>query len=177
MFRKWQTLRKKSKGFTLIELMIVVAIIAILAAIAIPQYKKFQLKAKTAEAKTNLGAIRTAEEAYAAEHDEYITANYRPNATPTAAKRAWVTSDQFDSLGFAPAGDVRYSYGVAAGDTTGSLSTAPTNGTNAATSKPAAANVDITIVAKGDLDGDSSFAYYGMTDEEAELVGPQGDDF
>ena len=180
MFRKWQALRKRSKGFTLIELMIVVAIIAILAAIAIPQYKKFQLKAKTAEAKTNLGAIRTCEEAYAAEHDLYIGAAYKPDDAPTAAKRAWVTSDQFDSLGFKPAGDVRYSYGVAEGDKTGNLSTAsPADKSDIAVQD---GTVDITIVAKGDLDGDQAnddggYSYYGMTDEKTELVGPQGDDF
>ena len=48
---------KGKKGFTLIELMIVVAIIGILAAIAIPNFLKFQAKSKTSEAKTNLGAI------------------------------------------------------------------------------------------------------------------------
>ncbi len=59
------------KGFTLIELMIVVAIIGILAAIAIPNFLRFQAKSKQAEAKTNLGALGTTAEAYRAEQDTY----------------------------------------------------------------------------------------------------------
>ena len=50
--------RLRKRGFTLIELMIVVAIIGILAAIAIPNFIKFQAKSKQSEAKTNLKAIR-----------------------------------------------------------------------------------------------------------------------
>ncbi|MFH2013096.1 MAG: prepilin-type N-terminal cleavage/methylation domain-containing protein [Pseudomonadota bacterium] len=61
----------REKGFTLIELMIVVAIIGILAAIAIPNYLSFQKKAKTAEAKTMLGNIRTMEETYFVRNDTY----------------------------------------------------------------------------------------------------------
>lgn len=68
MLRK---LRGNSKGFTLIELMIVVAIIGILAAIAIPNFLKYQCKARQSEAKSNLGAIRVNEEAYYAEYDTY----------------------------------------------------------------------------------------------------------
>lgn len=79
-----------SKGFTLIELMIVVAIIGILAAIAIPNFLKYQCKARQSEAKTNLGGIRVSQEAYFAEFDRYGSDTTR--------------------IGFAPKGSVRYSY-------------------------------------------------------------------
>ena len=52
------------KGFTLLELLIVVIIIGILASIAIPQYTKTLLKARTAEAMTNLGVLRGAMDRY-----------------------------------------------------------------------------------------------------------------
>jgi len=65
---------KNKKGFTLIELMIVVAIIGILAAIAIPNFMSYQCKAKQSEAKSNLGAIRTAQEVYFAEKGFYTDA-------------------------------------------------------------------------------------------------------
>lgn len=51
-------------GFTLVELMIVVAIIGVLSAVAVPNFKKYQAKAKTSEAKVQLAAAYTAEQAF-----------------------------------------------------------------------------------------------------------------
>jgi type IV pilus assembly protein PilA len=82
----------KRRGFTLIELMIVVAIIGILAAIAIPNFIRFQARAKQSESKGNLKAIFTAERSYFQEKDQY--------------------TNSFTSCGFAPERANRYMYQV-----------------------------------------------------------------
>jgi len=76
---------RNRKGFTLIELMIVVAIIGILAAIAIPNFLRFQAKSKQSEAKELLSTVYTAETAYFAEQNTYGTlsnAGFTPSALP-----------------------------------------------------------------------------------------------
>ena len=105
-------LRIKPKGFTLIELMIVVAIIGILAAIAIPNFIRYQAKAKQSEAKTNLGAIFSEEVCYFGARDTYGTKQ---------------------SIGWVPAGTPRYHYSVIAhnhtsftAQATGNIDTDPT---------------------------------------------------
>ena len=64
---------KKTRGFTLIELMIVVAVVAILAALAITQYGKQVRKARRAEAKQNIAAVAMAEEKYRMNNASYGT--------------------------------------------------------------------------------------------------------
>lgn len=61
----------KKDAFTLIELMIVVAIIAFLAMVSVPTFTRFLAKAKRAEAYMNLNSIYAAEKAYWAEHGSY----------------------------------------------------------------------------------------------------------
>ena len=59
------------KGFSLIELMVVVVIIGILATVGVPQYQKFQMKAKRSEVKSLLGGMYTAQKAFFAEWTRY----------------------------------------------------------------------------------------------------------
>jgi type IV pilus assembly protein PilA len=61
----------KNQGFTLVELMIVVAIIGILAAVAIPNYQKYQARARQSEAKIGLAGLYTSEAAYQADSSTY----------------------------------------------------------------------------------------------------------
>ena len=67
--------RKSNKGFTLIELMIVIAIIGILAAIAIPQFAQYRRKAFNAAAESDLRNFKTAMEATYADNQAYPTMN------------------------------------------------------------------------------------------------------
>lgn len=72
MIQMLNKMRKRGqKGFTLIELMIVIAIIGILAAIAIPQFTKYRARAHNQTALADLRNVKTDLEGFFAEHQEY----------------------------------------------------------------------------------------------------------
>jgi type IV pilus assembly protein PilA len=115
-------LRKSQKGFTLIELMIVVAIIGILAAIAIPNFLRFQLRARSSEGKTNIAALRTAQESYQAEFGTYLSTDRVPAVAAIGATKVVfdATADTlggFTATGWSPEGRVYFSYAMASNAT------------------------------------------------------------
>ncbi len=157
------------KGFTLIELMIVVAIIGILAAIAIPNFLKYQAKSRQAEAKTNLGGIFVAETSYFGEQAMY---------------------GSFAQVGFALAGSSnRYTYrsggshtGTTAGGGNGNA--AGTDTINAgvggivAEGSPAALNglIGFTATAAAQLDTDTIHDEWHINDIKTNLQTPDTND-
>jgi len=148
MLRK---LRSK-KGFTLIELMIVVAIIGILAAIAIPNFLRFQAKSKQSEAKTNLGGIFTAQTSYFGEKNTYGT---------------------FAHIAWAPIGQSQiYTYYSGSDGNDGTSGTtdraAPATATAwAGSPTPAMTATSFTAGAIGNIDADATFDIWEVNDVKA----------
>ncbi len=109
-------------GFTLIELMVTIALIGILAATAVTSFQLYQLRSKRSEAKVNLAALRTAQLAYFHESGGFIAAAPSPGLAghPTSFKANWKAggglfpSDPpgsgFHALGWEPEGPTFFDY-------------------------------------------------------------------
>lgn len=109
------------KAFTLIELMIAVAIVAVLAAVAIPLYSDYIRRSWLSEANSSIGSIKTALESYELTHRCYTAAPARPVAIPEGGEKvAWGdpanTTWARNALGVRPDANVRFQYEVYANE-------------------------------------------------------------
>jgi len=107
--------KQRTRGFTLVELMIVVAIIGVLASVAIPSFLNYQLTSKRAEAFANLASLAKAQKAFYAEFNTYVSVPSEPSGVlglpPTTIKRDKASIDvAFQAVGWQPEGDVFFDY-------------------------------------------------------------------
>jgi prepilin-type N-terminal cleavage/methylation domain-containing protein len=99
MLKKKLVLKNES-GFTLVELMIVVAIIGILAAIAIPNFQKYQAKARQKEAQLQLSSVYTAELSFRGEQNSFTGCLRQAGFVPEGSGVANAGSTRYYTVGF-----------------------------------------------------------------------------
>ena len=163
--------RSAERGFTLIELMLVVALVAILATIALVGWGKWIRSSKLTEATNMIQKIRDAEETRKAETGKYLdvsnglgVGNLYPAATPGLKATQWgaqctVCKSDWANLAVRADGPVQFGYAVVAGD---AVTTPSTRGVNLTingntVSFPKPTGQWYVVEAMGDLDGNSVF--------------------
>ena len=146
--------KSNKKAFTLVELMIVVAIIGILAAIAVPNFVAMQYRAKRAEVPSNVDGIKTAELAYDAAFDAFVQqTTWVPTTLPDKVQQAWPsTGTGFATIGWAPDGNVRGNYQLVSNGTTG-----------------------FTVSGRCDVDNDDSNALFSATRDANSVMSTAND--
>lgn len=102
--------RSRRHGFSLVELMITIAIIGALTALAYPAWQRTILVARRAEAKPNIRGIGDAAIAYYLNYGVWPEATTNPGSPLNKTQKAWVSSTAWRDLNYAPSGKVRCTY-------------------------------------------------------------------
>ena len=164
--------RNRPRGFTLIELMVVVAILGVLSALAIPAFIGYMRRARTSEAVQTIRSIYTSAAAlYASERatrgisSVVVTACVAETTSlspsmPGPDKQFFAGGAGFDQLAFKQADYIYYGYGI--------NSVAPPGGGIVCVSNPPPDLNVYTFYAEGDLDGDNERSTFELA------VGAQG---
>ncbi|HLE10281.1 MAG TPA: prepilin-type N-terminal cleavage/methylation domain-containing protein [Bacteriovoracaceae bacterium] len=92
--KSWKKMISGIAGFTLVELMAVVAIIGVLSMVAVPNFQKYQVKARKTEAKTQLSSLYMAESGFYSDYDNYATCLFHMGFNPGPA------SGRYYAIGF-----------------------------------------------------------------------------
>lgn len=142
-----------NKGFTLIELMVSVAILGVLSTLAMPTYLNMQLRTKRAELPLIVTSIRNAEFTYHQEWSSYVVSKPLntgvPQSAPDTYSHEWPTSgeswESFKHIGFKPEVKLYGVYMVTSTDTKSVFN----------------------VSGKTDIDGDSLYAEMNADDEKS----------
>lgn len=106
-------IQQQQRGFTLVELIITVAIVAILASLAIPNFLRYQMKTRRTEVFVNLRSIALAESGYERLYGSFVQCTASP--TTSLDNQAWPfdsTQTGWDTLEWKPDGKVYCHYSV-----------------------------------------------------------------
>ncbi len=134
------------RGFTLIELAFVLAVIGILTALSVPGYRSLVLRPRAAEARMGVEGIADAELRYFRDHGRFVACPSMPAATPRGnTARFDGRAPGWKELAFSMEGSVRYRYEVVLdGDS-------------------------FKVLARGDLDGDGVESLYTLRGKDLAL--------